>query len=136
MKKQLILLLLCFCGMLYAEEKIPITAVANDTTIYPYVEKMAAYPGGMDSMLVFLRRNTIYPAVALDMGIKGKVNVEYVVNIDGSITDMKVLTPVHPLLDAEALRVVSLMPKWTPGEQYGKKVRVRFILPITYSISK
>ena len=68
-------------------------------------------------------------------GIQGRVIVQFVINADGSIVDPQVIKPVNPYLDKEALRVVSTMPKWKPGEQDGKKVRVRFTLPVTFRLS-
>ena len=81
-----------------------------------------------------LYKNIKYPSVAQDNGIQGRVLVQFVVNKDGSIVDPKVLRSVDPSLDKEAMRVVQAMPKWTPGKQRGKPVRVRFTLPVTFRL--
>ena len=82
----------------------------------------------------YLQKNLKYPSIAQENGIQGRVLVQFVVNKDGSIVDPKVLRAVDPSLDKEAMRVVQSMPKWTPGRQRGKNVRVRFTLPVTFRL--
>ncbi len=96
------------------------------------VEKEAEFPGGTKALMKFVSENIIYPIEAQLNGIEGQVEVQFVVNRDGSIIEARVIKSVHPLLDAEALRVVNLMPKWKSGEKEGKPVRVRYTLPITF----
>ena len=83
----------------------------------------------------WLRKNLNYPERARESGVQGKIFIEFIVEKDGSITAAKVLRSVHPDLDREALRVVNSMPKWKPGMQRDKTVRVKFTIPITFRIS-
>ncbi len=98
------------------------------------VEDMPAFPGGMEAMMAFLIENVKYPADAQKQKVDGRVLVNFVVEKDGSITEIKVLKPGFPSLDAEAIRVVKAMPKWKPGYQRGQAVRVQFTLPITFRL--
>ena len=107
----------------------------EEQQIFQVVEEMPEFPGGMGECMKFLAKNIKYPTVAQENGVQGRVIVQFVVNSDGSIVDPQVVKPVNPYLDKEALRVVSAMPKWKPGEQRGKKVRVRFTLPVTFRLS-
>ena len=95
---------------------------------------MPEYPGGMRAGLEFMARNLRYPAKAQEVGKQGRVIVQFVVRKDGSLSDFKVLRPVDPWLDAEAIRVISTMPKWKPGMQDGKPVSVKFTLPVTFML--
>ena len=81
-----------------------------------------------------MQKNIKYPSISQENGVQGRVIVQFVVNRDGSIVDPVVLRSVDPYLDKEALRVVSAMPKWKPGEQRGKTVRVKFTLPIQFRL--
>jgi len=101
-----------------------------------YVEDMPEPVGGFDAMYAFLQENLRYPANARDKGIGGQVFVEFVIEKDGSVTNVKILTGVDPELDAESVRVVSMMPKWKPGKQNGKPVRTFYQIPIRFTISK
>ena len=98
------------------------------------VEDMPAFPGGMDAMIQFLSSNIQYPADAKKQKVDGRVLVKFVVEKDGSITEVKVIKPAFPSLDAEAIRVVKAMPKWKPGYQNGQAVRVQFAMPINFSL--
>ena len=98
------------------------------------VEDMPAFPGGMEAMMAFLIENVKYPADAKKQKVDGRVLVNFVVEKDGSITEVKVIKPAFPSLDAEAIRVVKAMPKWKPGYQNGQAVRVLFTLPINFSL--
>ena len=102
--------------------------------IYQVVEEQPLFPGGMDKMAEFLQANIKYPALCKKEGIQGRVIVQFVVNKDGSICDAKVVKSAHPQLDAEALRVISSMPRWIPGKQKGKNVRVRYTLPVYFRL--
>jgi len=96
-------------------------------------EKMPMYPGGKNALIEYLTYNMKYPEVARKQRIEGKVLCEFIVDKDGSITDVKVLrSGGHPSLDQEAVRVIKAMPKWLPGEQGGKKVRVRYTIPLNF----
>lgn len=103
---------------------------------YMSVKKKAEFPGGTNALMDFLKTNLVYPEAAQDSIIQGKVFVEFVVEKDGSITNMKILRAVHPLLDAEAIRVVSIMPKWNPATENGKPIRSKFKLPFNFKLNK
>lgn len=107
----------------------------KEEEIFQVVENQPEFPGGMVELMKYLQKNIKYPPVCQDQGIQGRVIVQFVVNSDGSIVDAQVVKPVNPHLDKEAIRVVNAMPKWKPGEQRGKKVRVRFTLPVTFRLS-
>lgn len=111
----------------------PQTVVSDDQT-FSVVEQMPEYPGGMRAGLEFMARNLRYPTKAREAGKQGRVIVRFVVRKDGSLSDFKVLCPVDPWLDAEAIRVISTMPKWKPGMQDGKPVSVKFTLPVTFML--
>ena len=103
--------------------------------VYEIVEEMPQFPGGMRACMEFLANNVKYPAAAQEMGIQGKVVTSFVVNTDGTIVDVKIVRSVSPELDQETLRVISLMPKWKPGTQKGKPVRVKYTLPLNFRLS-
>lgn len=107
----------------------------KDEEIFSVVEKGPEFPGGMAELMKFLSKNVRYPAICQKQGIQGKVIVQFVVNTDGSITDARVTESVNPHLDKEALRVVSIMPKWTPATQKGVPVRTRFTLPVNFRLA-
>ena len=100
--------------------------------IFTVVEKQPEFPGGTAELFKYLSKAIKYPVIAQENGIQGRVVCSFVVNRDGSIVDIQVMRGVDPSLDKEAIRVISEMPKWKPGEQRGKPVRVRFILPVQF----
>ena len=102
--------------------------------LFSVVEVMPQFPGGQIAMLQYLMKNIKYPEQAVKEGIQGRVTVRFIVEKDGSISDVKPVLSVHPLLNKEAVRVVKSMPKWTPGKQNGKPVRVRFNLPVMFKL--
>ena len=106
----------------------------DEGEVFEVVEQNPMFPGGNEALMKWLSKNLKYPASAQENGIQGRVLVQFVVNKDGSIVEPKVLRSVDPALDKEALRVVSAMPKWQPGKQRGKTVRVRFTLPVTFRL--
>jgi protein TonB len=106
----------------------------EEQTIFEVVEKMPSFPGGNSAMMQYLSKNIKYPTISQENGVQGRVIVQFVVNRDGSIVDIKVLRGVDPYLDKEAVRVVSAMPKWTPGEQRNKPVRVKYTLPVMFRL--
>ena len=106
----------------------------DEEQIFQIVEEQAQYPGGMAECMKFLSKNIKYPTISQENGVQGRVIVQFVVNRDGSIVDAKVMRGVDPYLDKEALRVVGLMPKWSPGKQCGKAVRSQFILPVMFRL--
>ena len=102
--------------------------------VFDVVEVMPQFPGGQIAMLQYLMENIKYPEQAMKKGIQGRVAVRFIVEKDGSISDVKPILSVHPLLNKEAVRVVESMPKWTPGKHNGKPVRVRFNLPVMFKL--
>jgi periplasmic protein TonB len=106
-----------------------------DEPIVDFAEVEPAFPGGEAEMIRFIQQNVEYPELSREMGEQGTVYIQFVVNSDGSIQDVVVLKGVSELLDKEAMRVVKKMPPWSPGEQAGKKIRVRYQIPIKFSIA-
>ncbi len=115
----------------------PIGPAVEDTgegEIFQVVEEMPEFPGGMEALLTYLSKNIKYPSMAQDNNIQGRVIVEFVVNKDGTIVDPVVKRSVDPSLDNEAMRVIKAMPKWKPGKQRGKPVRVRYTVPVLFRL--
>lgn len=107
----------------------------EEQTIFEVVEQMPEFPnGGMAGLMQYLSKNIKYPTIAQENGTQGRVTVQFVVNRDGSIVDAKVLRGVDPYLDKEAIRVISSMPKWKPGMQCGKAVRVKYTVPVMFRL--
>lgn len=106
----------------------------EENVIFQVVEVMPEFPGGMGECLKFLGKNIKYPTIAQENGVQGRVIVQFVVNKDGSIVDPVVVRSVDPYLDKEALRVIKSMPKWKPGQQRGKAVRVKYTVPVTFKL--
>ena len=103
--------------------------------LFSVVEVMPQYPGGQIAMMKYIMENMKYPEQAMKKGIQGRVAVSFIVEKDGSISDVKPILSVHPLLNKEAVRVVESMPKWSPGKQNGKPVRVRFNIPVMFQLN-
>ena len=106
----------------------------EEQVIHIRVEKMPEFPGGQEALNRFLVRNIKYPLLAQENGIQGRVVCQFVVNSDGSIVDISVVRGVEESLDKEAIRVIKSMPKWTPGRQCGKSLRVKYTLPIRFKL--
>ena len=104
----------------------------GEAQIFQVVEDMPAFPGNVTK---WISKNVKYPVLAMENGIQGKVFVQFVIEKDGSITDVKVSRGVEASLDKEAVRVVKAMPKWKPGKQRGKPVRVSYTLPIFFQLA-
>ena len=102
--------------------------------VFEVVEQMPSFPGGDKALLEYLSNNIKYPVVAQENGVQGRVVVSFVVEKDGSITDVKVVRSVDPSLDKEAARVVKSMPRWIPGKQNGSAVRVKYTVPVTFRL--
>ena len=101
---------------------------------YDMVDEMPQFPGGPSALFEFLSKNIQYPKEAEDANLQGRVIVSFVVEKDGSVSNAKVVRPIDPLLDAEALRVVNSMPKWIPGKQNGEAFRVKYTIPVTFRV--
>lgn len=108
----------------------------EENKVFDMVEEMPSFPGGPAALMQFLQSNTHYPVVAQENGVQGRVTVSFVVEKDGSITDVQVARSADPYLDKEAIRVVKSMPRWTPGRQNGSTVRVKFNVPVTFKLQQ
>ncbi|MFV0544741.1 MAG: energy transducer TonB [Bacteroides sp.] len=106
----------------------------EEQTIFEVVENMPEFNGGQAALMQYLAKNIKYPTIAQENGTQGRVIVQFVVNRDGSIVDAKVVRSVDPYLDKEALRVINSMPKWKPGMQRGKPVRVKYTVPVMFRL--
>ena len=106
----------------------------EEAQIFTVVEKDPEFPGGMDALYKYLAQNIKYPTIARENGITGRVYVTFVVERDGSIANPRVLRDIGGGCGAEAIRVVKSMPKWNPGKQSGKAVRVQFNLPVNFNL--
>ena len=106
----------------------------EETKVFDVVEVMPSFPGGQAALFEWLSKNIKYPVVAEENGVQGRVIVTFVVERNGSITDVQVVKSVDPSLDKEAVRVVKAMPHWIPGKQNGSAVRVKFTVPVTFRL--
>lgn len=100
--------------------------------VHEFVQQMPEFPGGMSALMSFVSKTIKYPTLAQEIGTQGRVIVRFIVNADGSISQASVVRPIDPLLDKEAIRVVLSMPRWKPGFQNGKPVRVIYHIPISF----
>lgn len=110
-------------------------AESKDNELFIVVEVQPQYPGGDITMNKFISDNLQYPKIAQENGIQGRVITQFIVEKDGSLSDIQVVRGVDPSLDKEAIRLIRLMPEWIPGTQRGNKVRVRYTLPVTFRLS-
>ena len=131
MKKTIIMMLLSV-AMLTANNVIAAEPASPEPKVYDMVEKMPSFPGGSEALKEYLKKNTRYPNP--DACIQGRVVVVFVVDEKGNLSDIKVARSVEPSLDAEAVRVVKSMPRWNPGIEKGKAVKVRYTLPVTFRL--
>lgn len=106
----------------------------EENKVFDIVEQQPMFPGGPSALMKFLSENTKYPVVAQENGVQGRVTVQFVVEKDGSVSDVHVLKGVDPSLDKEAVRVVKSMPRWTPGKQNGTTVRVNYRVPVLFRL--
>lgn len=115
-------------------ENIVVEEEPQEEAPFMVVEDMPQFPGGDAALMEYLSKNIKYPAIAEENGVQGRVIVTFVVERDGSITDVKVVKSVDPSLDREAARVVKSMPHWIPGKQNGSAVRVKYTVPVTFKL--
>ena len=108
--------------------------ISKSDKVYDVVEQMPSFPGGPSALMEYLHDHVKYPVVAQENGVQGRVVVSFIVERDGSITDVRVVRSVDPSLDREAQRVVSSMPRWTPGKQNGSAVRVKYNVPVSFRL--
>ena len=104
---------------------------SDEAEVFAVVEDMPKFPGNVQQ---WISKNIKYPMIAQENNIQGRVFVQFVIERDGSVTDVKVARSVDPSLDKEAIRVVKAMPKWTPGKQRNKPVRVSYTVPINFQL--
>lgn len=108
----------------------------KDKTIFAAVEEMPEFPGGTTELMKFLAQNIKYPVKALENGRQGKVICDFVVTEDGVVTNPEIVSGIDPDLDKEAIRIIQMMPRWTPGKQRGKAVAVQYTLPINFRLQQ
>jgi len=119
------------------DDYVPVEVEEEEVTeaeIFQIVEEMPSYPGGEAKMYEYLGKNIKYPQIARESGIQGRVFVNFVVEPDGSVSNVKVLRGIGGGCDEEAMRVIKSMPKWKPGKQRGKAVRVSYTLPVVFKL--
>ena len=133
MKKLLFMSLMAMLGLTTVNAQKTVVAQKNQQ-VFDVVEQMPEYPGGMQALFEYLGQNLKYPEDAKEQKVEGRVIAIFVVETDGSISNVEVVKPVFPSLDAEAVRVLSGMPKWIPGKQSGKVVRVKYTVPISFHL--
>jgi protein TonB len=112
----------------------PSNDVPAETIIRTFVEEMPVFPGGNEALLKYISETIKYPEEAIQNGIQGRITVKFVVASDGTVKMAEILRGVHPVLDQEAIRVVTSMPKWKPGRQNGEAVPVWFFVPVTFKL--
>ena len=128
--KWLFMLCVLVCNIAWAQ-------TPNDSgKVAVFVETMPEYPGGQEVIYTYLNKNIKYPKADFNKNISGKVIVQFVIDTLGFVTDSKVIKPVSPTIDAEVLRVINGMPQWKPGTQQGKLVRVKYTIPINFSLQE
>tara|TARA_B100000809_G_scaffold86653_1_gene85018 strand:+ start:10552 stop:10968 length:417 start_codon:yes stop_codon:yes gene_type:complete len=133
MKRHYLIILLLISPVIGISQNSDTTETKEE--IYTIVETMPDFPGGQKAMFEFLGNNIVYPPKAKAKGKKGKVYINFTISKDGTIRDVRVIKKAHKLLDAEAVRVVKSMPRWTPGVQRGKAVAVSYNIPINFTFS-
>lgn len=119
------------------EEYVPVEVEEDEVVeqeIFQIVEEMPSFPGGDQKMMEYVAKNIKYPQIARETGVQGKVFVNFVVEPDGSVSNVKILRGIGGGCDEEAMRVVKSMPKWKPGKQRGKPVRVSYNLPVNFRL--
>ena len=135
MKKMILISMMAVLCLMTANAQKTVVSQSNQN-VFDQPELMPEYPGGMPAMIEFLQTNIQYPKDAIKQKVEGRVMVMFVVETDGALSNVRVARNVFPSLDAEAVRVVKAMPKWKPGKEKGKAVRVNYTLPVVFSLKK
>lgn len=145
MKTLFLSLLLLFTGVANAQTESvhvvpptpsPVEPVQEkNDVVYTYVEQMPEFPGGNEAMMEFIRKNLRYPETAKETGVEGRVIVRFVVNEDGTVSDITILRDIGAGCGAEAVHVVKMMPKWKSGKQNGRAVRTYMTLPVMFRLN-
>ena len=133
MKKLIMMSLMAMLGFTTVRAQKTVVA-QKEQKVFDIVEQMPEYPGGMEALFKYLSENVKYPEDAKKQKIEGRVLASFVVETDGSITNVEVVKPAFPSLDAEAVRVLSSMPNWIPGKQNGEVVRVKYTVPLVFNM--
>ena len=115
----------------FAQEEVKV-----EEEVFVVVEEQAEFPGGLDSMYAFIHKNLKYPELAKEKGIEGRVFVSFIIEKDGSISNVKILRGIGGGCDEATVEMIKNMPKWKPGKQRGKPVRFQFTLPIKFELPK
>jgi len=123
-------LMAVFCLSTVSAQKTVVSK--KNQKVFDVVEQMPEFPGGMEALVKYMAENMKYPEDAKKQLVEGRVLVQFIVETDGSVSNTEVLKRVFPSLDAEAVRVISGMPKWIPGKQNGKVVRVKYTIPVSF----
>ena len=123
-------LMAVFCLSTVSAQKTVVSK--KNQKVFDVVEQMPEFPGGMEALFKYMAENMKYPEDAKKQQVEGRVLVQFIVETDGSVSNTEVLMRVFPSLDAEAVRVISGMPKWIPGKQNGKAVRVKYTIPVSF----
>ena len=121
-----------FCLSTVSAQKTVVSK--KNQKVFDVVEQMPEFPGGMEALFKYMAENMKYPEDAKKQQVEGRVLVQFIVETDGSVSNTEVLMRVFPSLDAEAVRVISGMPKWIPGKQNGKVVRVKYTIPVSFRL--
>lgn len=121
-----------FCLSTVSAQKTVVSK--KNQKVFDVVEQMPEFPGGMEALFKYMAENMKYPEDAKKQQVEGRVLVQFIVETDGSVSNTEVLTRVFPSLDAEAVRVINKMPKWIPGKQNGKVVRVKYVIPVNFRL--
>jgi len=134
--KKLLLIIAFLCFWIGVKAQTTDNKIKQDTTVFTEVEVQPDFPGGEQGLAKFLQHNIVYPKIDKKKNITGKVYVQFVVEVDGSLTNFKILRTPSETIGDEVLRVLLLSPNWNPGAQHGKPVRVQFTLPVNFSLGK
>lgn len=135
MKKIILLSMMAVLSLMTANAQKTVVSQSNQN-VYDHVEEMPEFVGGMPALFEYLQTNLKYPEDAIMQKLGGRVMVQFVVETDGTISNVRVAKTVFPSLDNEAVRVVKAMPKWKPGKEKGRPVRANFTLPVVFNINK
>ena len=124
-----------FVGANFSQQPPPQQEVNDTNMFFVLVEELPEYIGGEEARQKFLKENLVYPKKAQKANIEGRVILSFIVETDGNLTNFEIVKNAHPILDKEALRVAKLMTKWKSGKQRGKEVRVKYTMPITFTLN-
>jgi len=130
--KRILFVLVIISSIMISNQAFSQVSNADDNTIYTRVDKMPEFPGGQVALVKFLSKNIKYPSIYKKNKINGRVFVSFVIDKDGKVVSPKIVKSLNQECDAEALRVISKMPDWLPGEKNGVKVAVQFGLPVNF----